>query len=154
MKASVIQNSIQTEEQYELALKELSILFDLDPEVGSPDGDRLEELVTLVQAYEAIHFPMSQPTAFEAISFRVEQQLEEIHPGEILHKEFMKPRRITARKMSLAISLTASQIIEITAGRQPITFEIALQIGKFFSMDPSFWMNLQSEYDLRLLPKA
>jgi HTH-type transcriptional regulator / antitoxin HigA len=54
----VIKNSIQTEEQYELALKELSILFDLNPEVGSPDGDRLEELVTLVQAYEAIHFPM------------------------------------------------------------------------------------------------
>ena len=56
----MIKNSIQTEEQYELALKELSILFDLNPEVGSsrPDGDRLEELVTLVQAYEAIHFPM------------------------------------------------------------------------------------------------
>jgi addiction module HigA family antidote len=153
-KASVIKNFIQTDEEHDLALKELSKLFDLNPEVGSPDGDRLEELVTLVQAYEAILFPMSQPTAFEAISFRVEQQLEEIHPGEILHKEFMKPRRITARKMSLAISLTASQIIEITAGRQPITFEIALQIGKFFSMDPSFWMNLQSEYDLRLLPKA
>ena len=150
----MIKNFIQTDEEHDLALKELSKLFDLNPEVGSPDGDRLEELVTLVQAYEAIHFPMSQPTAFEAISFRVEQQLEEIHPGEILHKEFMKPRRITARKMSLAISLTASQIIEITAGRQPITFEIALQIGKFFSMDPSFWMNLQSEYDLRLLPKA
>jgi HTH-type transcriptional regulator / antitoxin HigA len=54
----VIKNSIQTEDQYELNLKELSILFDLNPEVGSPDGDRLEELVTLVQAYEAIHFPM------------------------------------------------------------------------------------------------
>ncbi len=150
----MIQNFIQTEEQYDLALKELSKLFDLNPEVGSPDGDRLEELITLVQAYEAIHFPMSQPTAFEAISFRVEQQLAEIHPGEILHKEFMKPRRITARKMSMAISLTASQIIEITSGRQPITSEISLQLGKFFSMNPSFWMNLQSEYDLRLLPKA
>ena len=153
-KAYVIKNSIQTEEQYELALKELSILFDLNPEVGSPDGDRLEELVTLVQAYEAIHFPMSQPTAFEAISFRVEQQLAEIHPGEILHKEFMKPRRITARKMSLAISLTDSQIIEITSGRHPITSEIALQLGKFFSMDPSFWMDLQSEYDSRVSSPA
>jgi antitoxin HigA-1 len=150
----VIKNSIQTEEQYELALKELSILFDLNPEVGSPDGGRLEELVTLVQAYEAMHFPMSQPTAFEAISFRVEQQLAEIHPGEILHKEFMKPRRITARKMSLAISLTAIQIIEITSGRQPITSEIALQLGKFFSMDPGFWMNLQNEYDRRISSTA
>ena len=54
----MIKNLIQTDEEHELALKELSILFDLNPEVGSPDGDRLEELVTLVQAYEAIHFPM------------------------------------------------------------------------------------------------
>jgi len=77
-------------------------------------------------------------------------KMAEIHPGEILHKEFMKPRRITARKMSLAISLTAIQIIEITSGRQPITSEIALQLGKFFSMDPGFWMNLQSEYDSRM----
>ena len=77
-------------------------------------------------------------------------KMAEIHSGEILHKEFMKPRRITARKMSLAISLTAIQIIEITAGRQPITSEISLQLGKFFSMNPSFWMNLQSEYDSRM----
>ena len=77
-------------------------------------------------------------------------KMAEIHPGEILHKEFMKPRRITARKMSLTISLTAIQIIEITSGRQPITPEISLQLGKFFSMNPSFWMNLQSEYDRRI----
>ncbi|MEY3886125.1 MAG: hypothetical protein RL650_217 [Pseudomonadota bacterium] len=57
-KASVIKNLIQTDEEHDLALKELSKLFDLDPEVGSADGNRLEELVTLVQAYEVIHFPM------------------------------------------------------------------------------------------------
>ena len=57
-KAYVIKNSIQSKKKYELALKELSILFDLNPEVDSPDGDRLEELVTQIQAYEAIHFPM------------------------------------------------------------------------------------------------
>ena len=150
----MIKNSIQTKKQYELALKELSILFDLNPEVVSPDGDRLEELVTLVQAYEAIHFPMDHPTTFEAISFRVEQQLAEIRPGEILHKEFMKSRRVTTRKLTLAIGLTSSQIIEITSGREPITSEIALKLGKFFSMDLGFWMNLQSEYDLRLAKQA
>jgi hypothetical protein len=57
-KASVINNLIQTDEEHALALKKLSILFDLNPEVGSPDGDRLEELVTQIQAYEVIHFPM------------------------------------------------------------------------------------------------
>lgn len=81
-------------------------------------------------------------------------KMAQIHPGEILHKEFMKPRRITARKMSLAISLTAIQIIEITSGRQPITSEISLQLGKFFSMNPGFWMNLQNEYDRRISSTA
>ena len=57
-KVYVTQNPIQTEEEHALALKKLSILFDLNPEVGSPDGDRLEELVTQIQAYEVIHFPM------------------------------------------------------------------------------------------------
>lgn len=54
----MIKNFIQTNEEHDLALKELSKLFDLNPEMGSPDGDRLEELVTLVHAYEALHFPM------------------------------------------------------------------------------------------------
>ena len=149
-KAYVIKNPIQTEEEHALALKNLSIFFDLNPEVGSPDGDRLEELVTQIQAYEAIHFPIEQPTKLEAISFRVEQQLGEIHPGEILRKEFMKPLRLSARKLALSIGLTYSQMIQVTAGRQSITSDIALQLGKFFSMDPSFWMNLQSEYDNRM----
>jgi len=76
--------------------------------------------------------------------------MAEIHPGKILHKVFMKPRRITTRKLALSVGLTSSQIIEITAGRQPITSDIALRLGKFFSVAPSFWMNLKSEYDLRL----
>ena len=54
----------------------------------------------------------------------------------------------------MAISLTASQIIEITSGRQPITSEISLQLGKFFSMNPSFWMNLQNEFDSRVSSPA
>ena len=58
VKTSVIKNFIQTDEEHDLALKELSKLFDLNPEMGSPDGDRLEELVTLVHAYEALQFPM------------------------------------------------------------------------------------------------
>ncbi len=92
---------------------------------------------------------MTSTDLFEEMS-----KIAEIHPGEILHKEFMKPMRITARKLALAIGLTSSQIIQICAGRQPITSEIALKLGKFFSMDPGFWMNLQSEYDQRLIKKS
>ena len=58
-KAYAIKNPIQTEEEHALVLKKVSILFDLNPEVGSPDGDRLEELITQIEAYEVIHFPMA-----------------------------------------------------------------------------------------------
>jgi HTH-type transcriptional regulator/antitoxin HigA len=44
------------------------------PALGMPNGDRLDVLVTLVQAYEARHHPMGPPDAIEAIRFRIEQQ--------------------------------------------------------------------------------
>jgi HTH-type transcriptional regulator/antitoxin HigA len=47
--------------------------MDSDPELGSPDGDRLDILVTLVQTYEAKHVPMTAPDPVEAIKFRMDQ---------------------------------------------------------------------------------
>ena len=47
--------------------------MEADPEPGTPDGDRLDILATLVQAYEARHFPIGAPDPVEAIKFRMEQ---------------------------------------------------------------------------------
>jgi HTH-type transcriptional regulator/antitoxin HigA len=44
-----------------------------DPELGTPDGDRLDVLATLVHAYESSHFPVDLPDPIEAIKFRMEQ---------------------------------------------------------------------------------
>ena len=49
---------IRTEADNAAALKEVALLMAADPERGSPDGDRLDVLVTLVQAFEARHYPM------------------------------------------------------------------------------------------------
>ena len=64
---------IHNESAYKAALKEISILLDLDPEVGTQEGDRLDIMATLVQAYEAQHFPIELPDPIEAIKFRMEQ---------------------------------------------------------------------------------
>jgi HTH-type transcriptional regulator/antitoxin HigA len=64
---------IHTEADYKATLKEISALMELDPDVGTPDGDRLDILATLVQAYEAKHFPIGAPDPVEAIKFRMEQ---------------------------------------------------------------------------------
>ncbi|MFA7680033.1 MAG: transcriptional regulator [Pigmentiphaga sp.] len=64
---------IRTEADYQAALKEISRLMESDPEIGTPDGDRLDVLATLVQAYEAKQFPIDLPDPIEAIKFRMEQ---------------------------------------------------------------------------------
>lgn len=65
---------IRTDEDYKAALKVVSSLVDTDPEPGTPEGDRLDILSILVQAYEAKNFPMDLPDPVEAIKFRMEQK--------------------------------------------------------------------------------
>jgi HTH-type transcriptional regulator/antitoxin HigA len=63
---------IKTEADHEAALLEIERLWGAGE--GTSDGDRLEILTTLVEAYEEAHFPMDMPDPIEAIKFRLEQQ--------------------------------------------------------------------------------
>ena len=65
--------AIRTEADYLAALQVLSALIDIDPAADSPDGERLDVLGTLVQAYEAKHYAIDPPDPIEAIKFRMEQ---------------------------------------------------------------------------------
>lgn len=76
--------------------------------------------------------------------------LEEIHPGEILLEDFMKPMGISARQLAADIDVSPSRISELVNGQRPITADTALRLGIFFGMEPRFWLNLQSEYDMRV----
>jgi len=64
---------IRNDADYKAALRELSAGFDHEPEPGTPEGDRFEVLLMLVEAYEASQFPIDLPDPVEAIRFRVEQ---------------------------------------------------------------------------------
>ncbi len=64
---------IHTDDDYQIALRELSAYFDNEPDPGTTDGDRFEILLTLVEAYETKHFPIDLPDPVEAIKFRMEQ---------------------------------------------------------------------------------
>jgi len=63
---------IRTKADYRAALKEIEALMSARP--GSSDGQRLDVLVTLVEAYERRHFPMNLPDPIEAIRFSMEQK--------------------------------------------------------------------------------
>lgn len=82
------------------------------------------------------------------------RSLEDIHPGEILLEEFMKPMNISARQLAADIDVSPSRISELVNGQRPITADTALRLGIFFGMEPRFWLNLQSEYDMRTADRA
>ena len=80
--------------------------------------------------------------------------LDEIHPGEILLEDFMKPMGITARQLAADIDVSPSRISELVHGARPVTADTALRLGLFFGMEPRFWLNLQTEYDMRMAART
>ncbi len=76
------------------------------------------------------------------------KQLSNITPGEILDEEFLKPKGLTQYRLAKDIGVPPRRINEIVNGQRAITADTALRLGRFFSMAPQFWLNLQSHYDL------
>ena len=71
-----------------------------------------------------------------------------IHPGEILLEEFLNPMGISQYRLAKDISVPQRRIGEIVQGKRAITADTALRLGRFFSMEAQFWLNLQARYDL------
>jgi antitoxin HigA-1 len=80
--------------------------------------------------------------------------LDEIHPGEILLEDFMKPMGISARQLAADIDVSPSRISDLVNGNRPVTADTAVRLGLFFNMEPRFWMNLQIEYDMRVAART
>ncbi|OUL18902.1 HigA family addiction module antitoxin [Nostoc sp. 106C] len=72
-----------------------------------------------------------------------------IHPGEILLVEFLEPLNITAYRLSKDIGVSQTRISEILSGKRSITADTALRLSRYFGNSAQFWLNLQTQYDLR-----
>jgi len=104
---------IKTESDYEATLKEIEGL--MSAEAGSPEGDRLDILVTLVESYERRHYPIDFPDPVEAIKFRMEQQgltVEDLVP-------------VIGRK---------NRVYEILARKRPLTLRMIEGLHEVFSI--------------------
>lgn len=75
-------------------------------------------------------------------------RLENIHPGEILQKEFLEPLGISAYRVSKETFIPQTRISEIIKGRRRITADTALRLSKYFGTSPKFWLGLQDDYDI------
>ncbi|MDO5676454.1 MAG: HigA family addiction module antitoxin [Propionibacteriaceae bacterium] len=73
-----------------------------------------------------------------------------VHPGEILMEDFINGFGITQNKLAVAIGVPPRRINEIVHGKRRISADTALRLGRYFGMDPQFWINLQSHYDLEV----
>lgn len=73
-----------------------------------------------------------------------------VHPGEILLEEFMQPFGISQYEVAKVIGLSARRINEIVHGKRAITADTALRLARAFDLSDSYWVNLQSRYDLEV----
>ena len=80
--------------------------------------------------------------------------IEPIHPGEILLVDFIEGFGITQNKLAVSIGVPPRRINEIVHGKRGITANTAIRLARYFGTSEEFWMNLQSNYELRIERRA
>jgi antitoxin HigA-1 len=79
---------------------------------------------------------------------KIMEKLSNIHPGEILLEEFLKPMNISAYRLSKDIGIPQTRTSEIIKGNRSITADTALRLSYYFGNSAKFWLGLQNDYDL------
>jgi len=82
------------------------------------------------------------------------KKLKPVHPGEVLREEFMVPLGLSMNRMAMDLRVPVTRIADIVNERRGITADTALRFARYFRNSASFWMNLQTRYDLELAEDA
>ncbi|HJR31030.1 MAG TPA: helix-turn-helix domain-containing protein [Pseudomonas sp.] len=106
---------IHTDEDYRAALKNISALFDNEPEPGTPEGDYFDIMITLIEAYESKQFPVDLPTPIDAIKFRMEQS------------------GLSAADLAPAIGRT-NRVYEVLNGKRALTLPMIWKLHDLFGI--------------------
>jgi HTH-type transcriptional regulator/antitoxin HigA len=120
---------IRTKADYRVALANIESL--MTAKAKTPQGDRLDVLTTLVEAYERTHFPMDLPDAVDAIKFRMEQQnltVEDLEP-------------VIGRR---------NRVYEVLARKRPLTLRMIEGLHKKFGIPAESLL----KQDARKTPRA
>lgn len=76
------------------------------------------------------------------------EKLKNIHPGEILLEEFLKPLTISSYRLSKDLKIPQTRTSEIIKGKRRITADTALRLSQYFGNSAKFWLGLQDDYDI------
>ncbi len=82
------------------------------------------------------------------------KRLPNIHPGEVLLEEFLRPMGISQNRLARAMGVPPRRINEIVHGKRAITADTALRLARAFGTSEQFWMGLQADYDLEMAREA
>ncbi len=75
-------------------------------------------------------------------------KLKNIHPGEILLEEFLKPMEISAYRLAKDTLIPQTRVSAIIKGTRRISADTALRFSKYFGTSAKFWLGLQDDYDI------
>ena len=75
-------------------------------------------------------------------------KLANIHPGEVLHHEFLVPLEISAYRLAKDLGIPQTRVSQIIHGKRRITADTALRLSKYFGNSAKFWLGLQDDYDI------
>ncbi|WP_223454693.1 MULTISPECIES: type II toxin-antitoxin system HigA family antitoxin [unclassified Pseudomonas] len=106
---------IHTEEDYRAALKSVSALFENEPEIGTPEGDYFDIMITLIESFESKHFPVDLPNPIDAIKFRMEQS------------------GLSAADLAPAIGCT-NRVYEVLNGKRALTLPMIWKLHELFGI--------------------
>jgi addiction module HigA family antidote len=87
-------------------------------------------------------------TEDKIISQKKTERIPFPHPGETIHKDFLKPLGMSVNNLAMELHIPATRMMEIIHGRRGITADTALRLARYFNTTPKFWLNLQASYDL------
>jgi antitoxin HigA-1 len=76
------------------------------------------------------------------------KRIKNIHPGEILLEEFLKPMGLSAYKLSKDTGIPQTRISAILKANRSVTADTALRLSKYFGTTAKFWLGLQDDYDI------
>ena len=75
-----------------------------------------------------------------------------VHPGEVL-KDELEELGMTATEFARQIAVPPNRVSQLIAGKRSVTGDTALRFGHWFGVEPQFWLNLQTQYDLVMADK-
>ena len=85
---------------------------------------------------------------------RIVSTLPPLHPGEVLREEFLVPLKLSPYAVAKACGVPRTRIERIAREELGITADTALRLGRYFGIEPQFWLNLQNCYDLATTGRA